>query len=255
MRLAIALGALALGAGGVSVTVLPRPAFPGRYGWTPYAPKRLVLVSSRKGSPSDGSTGATATLLPLGFRFRGAKVVAAFMTPNRLFAVYGADFSSGRYLVGASKATQHVLYAFDFRNYAWPPRIKPGEREFVYEQPVWAQEAGGTLYVETAHSTYASASYGRNGYVTAIDLQTKRALWRSTALVANAGTFLVTKRYLVTGYGFTSEPDYLYLLDRASGRPVDRLRLPNAPEKITWQGALIRVRTYDHVVTVRLKGA
>lgn len=251
MRLAGLLGVLAVAASSLTVTVMPRPAFPGPAA-APADPHRLVFVSSRKGSPRDGSE---AILLPAGFHFRGAKAVTSFRTPNRLFAVYGADFSSGRYLVAASSATERVLYAVDFKNYAWPPRIKAGDREFVYEQPVWAQEAGGTLYVETAHSTYASSSYGRNGYVTAIDLETKRAVWRSPALVANADTFLLAGRYLVTGYGFTSEPDYLYLLDRATGKVVDRLLLPNAPEKITWQGALIRVRTYDHVVTVRLRGA
>jgi hypothetical protein len=55
--------------------------------------------------------------------------------------------------------------------------------------------------------------------------------------VANANTFLVAGRYLVTGYGFTGERDYLYLLDRATGKLVDRLVLPNAPEKITRRAA------------------
>ena len=63
--------------------------------------------------------------------------------------------------------------------------------------------------------------------------QTKRRLWRSKALVANAQTFAVTPDYLLTGYGFTAEPDYLYLLDRRTGRVVERLSLPSGPERIT----------------------
>jgi hypothetical protein len=185
--------------------------------------------------------------------FHGLPPAAEFHTANRTFVTYGTDAASGRYLVAYDKAG-HELYAFDFENYAWPPRIRPGEREFVYEQPVWAQEAGGVLYVETAHSTYARSSYGRNGYVTAIDPKTRRAIWRSPALVANAGSFLVLGRFLLTGYGFTDEPDYLYLLDRATGKVVDRLFLPTAPETITRRGSLIRVRTYDHAVVVRVKG-
>jgi hypothetical protein len=149
----------------------------------------------------------------------------------------------------------HRLYALDFVNYVWPPRVKPGDREFVYEQPEWADERGGTLYVENTHLTYAYSSYGQNAYIAAIDLKTRRATWRSPALVANANTFLVTPRYVITGYGFTDEPDYLYLLDRVTGRVLDRLLLPNAPEKITWQSGLIHVRTYDHTVLVRLVGA
>ncbi len=248
MRMAIALGALALGTS-VPVTVLPRPAFPGPAA-TSRGPHRLVLVSSHHEAPS-GPTGWTG--YAPAYAFRDAPLQRVFPTANRYFALYGKDGSTIHYLVGEDKAG-HPLYAFDFASYAWPPRIKPGERDYVYEEPVWAQESNGTLYVETAHSTYANSSYGRNAYITSIDLATKQAVWRSPALVANAGTFLVTKHYLVTGYGFTDEPDYLYLLDRATGKVVDRLLLPTAAEHVTWQGTAIRVRTYDHVVVVRLRG-
>jgi outer membrane protein assembly factor BamB len=138
-------------------------------------------------------------------------------------------------------------------NYVWPPRIRPGERGFVYEEIVWAREANGVLYVENAHLTYARSSYGQNAYITAIDVRTGKRLWRSRALVANAGTFAVTPDYLITGYGFTAEPDYLYLLQRRTGRVVERLGLPSAPEKITRSGKTFVVRTYDHVLTVRLR--
>src|SRR5205085_6206823 len=212
------------------LTVLPRPAFPGPSTWTPYAPKRLELVSSRFEAPAYSKSEISST-----DRFRGLQDIVTFPTGNRQFSIYGKDGGTGRYLVASDKSG-HRLYAFDFKNYAWPPRIKPGDREFVYEQPVWAEESGGMLYVETAHSTYAQSSYGQNGYITAIDLKTRRAVWRSPALVANGATFLVTKHYLVTGYGFTDEPDYLYLLDRATGKLVDRLLLPNAPDTIKRQG-------------------
>jgi hypothetical protein len=210
-----------------------------------------VLVSSRRlpqGNLENDSIGAPAG------SFHGLPGQVTFATANRLFDIYGENGAKGRYLVGRERSGRPV-YAFDLMSYALPPRIKAGEREFVYEQPVWAQESGRTLYIETAHSTYASSSYDRNGYITAVDLRTSRAVWRSPALVANAHTFLVTKNYLVTGYGFTKEPDHLDVLDRATGRVVDRLRLPSAPEQITWQRSLIRVRTYDHVVIVRLRGS
>jgi hypothetical protein len=249
VRPAIAFGALALGVGGFSVTTLPRPPFPGPTA-LPIG-HRLVLVSSTHLAPgnleNDNLTAPANT-------FRGLAGQQTLFTANRVFDIYGKDGSTGRYLVAYDKVG-HKLYAFDFKNYGWPPRIKPGDREFVYEQPVWAQEAGGTLYVENAHSTYAYSSYGQNAYITAIGLKTKRATWRSPALVANAKTFLVTRHYVITGYGFTDEPDFLFLLDRATGRVLDRLLLPDAPDKITWQSGLIHVRTYDHLVLVRLRGA
>lgn len=247
MKIAIALGALALGAGGFTVTTLPRPAFPGPAA-APGGPHRLVLVSSRPAAVVVGGSDFGSDDV-----YKGLARQEEFDTANRIFAVYGKDGSTGRYLIGYTKSGT-TLYAFDFKNYAWPPRIRPGEREFVYEEPVWAQEAGGVLYVEHAHTTYASSSYDRNAYITAIDLKTSRAIWRSPALVANANTFLVSGRYLIAGYGFTKEPDYLSLLDRPTGKVVDRLLLPTGPEQISWQDGLIRVRTYDHVVVVRLQG-
>jgi hypothetical protein len=161
--------------------------------------------------------------------------------------LYGKDGASARILL------DRHLHAFDFQHYVWPPRIAPGEREFVYEEVVWAREAGGVLYVENGHWTYAKSSYGQNAYVTAFDLKTKKRAWRSKALVANARTFVVTPDYLVTGYGFTAEPDWLYLLERKTGRVLERLKLPSAPERVTRKGNRITVRTYDHVVVVRLK--
>ncbi len=163
--------------------------------------------------------------------------------------MYGKDGASARILVGVGEG-----YAFDFKNYVWPPHIRAGEREFVYEEIMWANEAGGVLYVQNGHLTYARSSYGQNAYVTAIDPKTGRRLWRSKALVANAGTFAVTPRYLVTGYGFTAEDDWLYLLDRRTGRVVERLALPSGPERITKaDGERFVVRTYDHVIVVKLR--
>jgi hypothetical protein len=164
----------------------------------------------------------------------------------------------GLRIQGPDGATRHVVvapgrYAFDFRNYAWPPRIAPGEREFVYEQVVWAKEvATGLLYVETAHSTYARSSYGLNGYLNAIDLKTKKLLWRSPALVANAADFVLLNGVIVSGYGFTDEPDYLYAIDRGTGHVVGRLLVPTGPQRIVRHGNTLTVDTYDHRLTVRV---
>jgi hypothetical protein len=163
-------------------------------------------------------------------------------------------------LDGPDGATQHVVvspgrYAYDFRRYALPPRIAPGERELVYEQVVFAREAAGVLYVETAHSTYARSSHGLNAYVNAVDLKSKKLRWRSPALVANAGNFVLLGDTIVAGYGFTSEPDYLYAIDRSTGRVRGRLLLPSSPERIGRHGNLLTVDTYDHRLTVRVAGA
>ena len=57
-----------------------------------------------------------------------------------------------------------------------------------------------------------------------------------TALVANARTFVVTGDLIVAGYGFTAEPDFLYLLDRRTGKVLDRLPVASAPEIVKLRG-------------------
>jgi hypothetical protein len=248
MRWAGLVALVAVGASGFAVTKLPRPRFPAPVA-SVHAATHMRILSSGYRNPAivDEASGRWPRGSPA--TFNGASRIRSIGS----YVLYGKDGASARYLL-AFAPYQRFRYGFDFGRYAWPPRIKPGDREFVYEEIVWAGEANGVLYVENAHDTYARSSYGRNAYVTAIDLKTRKALWRSPALVANAKTFALTPRYLVTGYGFTAEPDYLYLLDRRTGHVAERLKLPTAADRITREGSRLHVRTYDHDLVVQLKG-
>jgi hypothetical protein len=247
VKLAVGAAVLAVGATGIAVTTLPKPPFPGPVTSAPDA-KRLVVVSSHRISPGLGSGAPSCELTNVPDSVRGLPLQRTICPGGPSFAFYGRGGASARILLGPK-------YELDFKKYVWPPRNRPGEKEFVYEELVWAHEANAVLYVQNAHLTYATSSYGQNAYITAIDAQTKKRLWRSKALVANAQTFAVTPDYLVTGYGFTAEPDWLYLLDRTTGRVVERLSLPSGPEKITRSGRNFVVRTYDHVLVVRLRAS
>jgi len=210
----------------------------------------MRITSSMYHAPSP-SNATRPQLRGIPKSFRGAPLQKLVLY-SPLLALYGTD-ASARYVLSFDEQAR-FRYGFDFSRYVWPPRIRRGEREFVYEGIEWAREVDDVLYVENAHTTYARSSYRRNAYITAIDLHTKKTLWRSAALVANAHTFVATPRYLVTGYGFTKEPDYLYLLDRSNGHVVERLKVPSAPAELTLLGISLHVRTYDHDLVVQLKG-
>ena len=62
----------------------------------------------------------------------------------------------------------------------------------------------------------------------------------------------MTGDLIVSGYGFTAEPDYLYLLDRRSGKVLDRVPVPSAPEILKLRGDRLHVRTYDRRVIARI---
>jgi hypothetical protein len=252
LALGLVLAAGTAGAAEHPVTTLPRPGFKAPVeGVEANAPVELTLVSSRYRDPALVELHSFATGVPE--THRGLPLQHSFGPDDRVFAVYGQDGASARYLLSFDRS--RFRYGFDFVNYVWPPRIAPGEREFVYEAVVWARESDEVLYVENAHWTYASSSYGRNAYITAIDLGTQKRLWRTRALVANARTFVIAGDYLVTGYGFTAERDFLYLIDRRSGKVASRLALPSAPERIVRRGGRIHVRTYDHDVVAEVRTA
>ena len=59
---------------------------------------------------------------------------------------------------------------------------------------------------------------------------------------------------LIAGYGFTAEPDYLYAIDRATGKVRGRLLIPTAAQTIARHGNTLTVTTYDHRLVVRVTG-
>jgi hypothetical protein len=223
--------------------VLPRPAFPPPAEGNGAGTLKLAVVSSQRNRITD--EGAW-------LRRNGLEVPADTAAGSYVIHRPGLDLLIEGMSLTVAPAGGAPPTTFDLRNYAYAPYTAPGEREFVKQEIQWAALAGGVLYVETAHLTYARSSGGRNAYVTAIDVKRRKMLWRSPALVANARTFVLLGKVLVTGYGFTDEPDYLFLLDRKTGRLVDRLPLPSGPEYVLWKGSRLYVRTYDHDVVAKL---
>jgi outer membrane protein assembly factor BamB len=240
----LALVGSAAAAVGVDVIVLPRPGFPAQ-ATEPRGRDRFVLVSSRYRDPALLPAQPTAPEWAQG-SFRGQRLQLAVTQPDTVLLAYGMDGNSARYLVAVDASTRKHRYALDLEAFGHPP----GGGE--YEPIVWAWERGGVLYVSHAHLTYASATRNRNGYVSAIRVPQGRLLWRSPALVANSRSFVVTRDLVVSGYGFTAERDFLYALDRRTGRVVDRLAVPTAPETIRLRDGRLAVRTYDHDLVVRL---
>ena len=198
--------------------VLPKPRFPApATDVTPSGP-RLVLVSSRYRDPAALPPERPAPPSWAPRTFEGAALESAVRQRGS-----SSSSTSGRYVVGATTRTQALRYAYDFSALTRPPNR--GE----FEPVTWAREVDGVLYVSNSHLTYATATKGRNAYLSAIEIGARKTLWRSPALVANARTFVVTGDLIVAGYGFTAEPDYLYLLDRGPGRCSIGSRCPARP--------------------------
>lgn len=130
----------------------------------------------------------------------------------------------------------------DFLSYAHGPADLQDEADYTFQQIRWAHMTDGVLYVSNAHRTYAESSGGLNAFVTAIDPETLTVLWRSEPLVSNSENFLVIGDAILTGYGFTDEPDLLYTLDRHTGETIGSIQLPSAPEYLWSDGGTLLVR-------------
>jgi outer membrane protein assembly factor BamB len=257
--LAPALPAVA-GTDEIDVVTLPAPPFPAAASGVPE--NALRQVSARPNAITDteawfertgvrlpiyelpDAEGVTPGNLPAGIQMerRGLRLIKALRGAEATLLVYGPDWSGGRLLVGMDPGSGRVLYAFDFASYEETPGWKS---EFSAARLLWAVQEGRTLYVAHAHSTYAKETGGKNGYLTAIDLDRRELRWRSPALVANASTFVLHGDLLLTGYGFTAEPDFVYLLDKKTGEVKGRQKVKSGPEVLAVHDGKLHVRCYD----------
>jgi hypothetical protein len=87
----------------------------------------------------------------------------------------------------------------------------------------------GTLYFNESCQSYSRKVKGRCSALVAVDPASNKLLWRSKHLVSN-GRFLVHGDYIISGYGFTAEPDAVYLVRRDDGKVLQRVSVPKAPE-------------------------
>ena len=257
MRLATALGAcltaglLTTAAPGAEAPVIrvAGPSFPPPLGAVvPSGRLRLVAVSTARRAPTYTLRPGVPVPRVAPRMLTGRPAVRAFTQPGTTFVVYGET------ILAAIGPRAGLKYAFDLRSFGYPPRpIAPNP--YGPQEVVWAHQLGRTLVVQTSHLGYAHDSANRNGYLTGIDVDTGEVRWRSPSLVANAGNFVLARGLIVSGYGFTAERDWLYLVDPATGRVRDRLALPSAAERITLQGGRVIVECYDARVVAGLVAA
>jgi len=157
---------------------------------------------------------------------------------DHLALIYG-----DRYLVIVRDSRAEAAY--DFAAYLEPTRASDeADARFVRQDLTWAEVRDGVLYAAHGGGSYAREVYGKKGFITALDAKTGELLWRSSPLVNNAN-FVLVGGYLMTGYGFTDEPDFLFVLDRRDGKTVSRHALASAPEILVLKGDELFLRGFD----------
>ena len=111
----------------------------------------------------------------------------------------------------------------------------------------------GILYFNAACLSYSAMQKGRCSTLYAYDPQKKKLLWHSRYRTSN-DIFLVTDHLVIAGYGFTQEPDYLYLLRKRDGKLLKKIKLDSAHDYLEMVGDKLHVMTYNRHVVFRLRG-
>jgi hypothetical protein len=180
-------------------------------------------------------------------------LVKAIHYSNRDFLIYGNDYGDARYLFSYDSNSHQFTAGYDFSNYSLSPDYIESDLDFVNQSLTWVEQEANILYVSHSHNTYAQSSLGMNGYLTAINTDNNQIIWRSQPLVCNAGNFEIIKEVIICGYGFTAEPDFLYLIDKNNGQVLQQINLKTAPDYIIRKGDKLYVRTYDTDYVFRIK--
>ncbi len=136
------------------------------------------------------------------------------------------------------------FYKLNFSAFSKAPYTKPGEEDFIIQDISCAHLIGDILYVQHGHNTYAYSSGGKNAYISAINLKYNKVLWTTEPLTCNCN-FIIVDNTIICGYGFSAEPDYLYLVDIETGQRRQTLKVASGPSKIVKKGNQIHVLTYS----------
>ena len=115
--------------------------------------------------------------------------------------------------------------------------------------------ADGVFYFNEACQSYSKEAQVKCSSLVAVDPLTRTLLWRTRPLVSNA-TFVVAGRYLITGYGFTAEPDALFIVRRSDGKITSTTPIPSAHDTLALapSGILTVSTQSDTVLRFRAEG-
>ena len=78
------------------------------------------------------------------------------------------------------------------------------------------------LLFNMACPSYASEINGKGSKLYCYDVEQRRMVWETAYLVSN-DIFILDKDFVYCAYGFTSEKDFLYMLDKRTGKQYSKL--------------------------------
>ena len=153
---------------------------------------------------------------------------------------YGVHYGNTMRVAITDDGQQTLYGAYNFDNFQYPPKARSGADHTLQ----YIKIEGNIMYVAHTGNGYAKAFQGQTGYISAIDMRTNEILWTTEPLTCNS-SFEIVGNSIICGYGFSDEPDYLFVVDKYSGQRVQKIFLKKGPQYVVVKGNRVYVRTYS----------
>lgn len=114
----------------------------------------------------------------------------------------------------------------------------------------------GNLLFNMACPSYAKEINGKGSKLYCYNIYEGRIVWQTNYLVSN-DIFILHDNYVFCSYGFTSEKDYLFMLDKNTGKIYSKIAMPKKVEYMEVQHkngySVLYVEDYDeHLYTYKI---
>lgn len=176
-------------------------------------------------------------------KYNNLPLFIADETPEGWLAFYKGDCG------GLGDVCQYEAALFDLDGeQAWSLGLNQflQQRRFVEIQDIRLHE--GKLYFNEACATYSDEVDGACSYLVRVNPEREALEWRTPPLTSN-NIFIFHGPYVISGYGFTAEPDALYLIDQESGSILTEADLDSAHEYLEVKNDILHVVTYRSIYT------
>jgi len=173
----------------------------------------------------------------------GLQLFIADRTPEGWMAFYRGPLGGGQN--GANVGYRAVMYRRDGSR-AWDTNLNRFLSRMDHLEIQDVRHADGRLYLNEGCQSYSREAGGACSSLLRVDPAAGEVDWRTPPLTSN-NVILLHGPYVVAGYGFTAEPDSLFLIDRATGRIVDRQPLDSAHSYLEMEAGELVVVTTNQV--------
>ena len=234
----------------VHYKLLPSPNFSGHILKRDYKRHQIVLkeISFKPNNITDDQVwfkehGFKTNWESLGSNYEEYGLLGRVTTGGYHVLLFGIHNEPLKVIV--TDQSEKILYvAYDFDNFRLSPKTK---KDTSYPNQ-WVSEIeieGNIMYVSHGGGGYSNEFGYQTGYISAINILTDEIIWTTPPMTNNSSKIAIVGNSIIAGYGFTAEPDFLYVIDKYCGQRVQKIPVKTAADYIYVKGQYAYVRTYD----------